>query len=97
MCIRDSRYDKRTREEAERVFVKGFESLGGGVDWKDAKPLQAVSYTHLRAHETPEHLVCRLLLEKKKKKQTQSVDCRQHLTRECTLRQKEVDITQYTH
>eukprot|EP00658_Telonema_sp_P-2_P005466 TRINITY_DN12038_c0_g1_i2.p1 TRINITY_DN12038_c0_g1~~TRINITY_DN12038_c0_g1_i2.p1 ORF type:complete len:721 (+),score=30.31 TRINITY_DN12038_c0_g1_i2:134-2296(+) len=30
--------------------------------------LKAVSYTHLRAHETPEHLVCRLLLEKKKKK-----------------------------
>src|SRR5678815_416456 len=30
--------------------------------------LMAVSYTHLRAHETPEHLVCRLLLEKKKKK-----------------------------
>eukprot|EP00658_Telonema_sp_P-2_P051162 TRINITY_DN39195_c0_g1_i1.p1 TRINITY_DN39195_c0_g1~~TRINITY_DN39195_c0_g1_i1.p1 ORF type:complete len:103 (-),score=43.65 TRINITY_DN39195_c0_g1_i1:61-369(-) len=28
--------------------------------------LNAVSYTHLRAHETPEHLVCRLLLEKKK-------------------------------
>ena len=28
----------------------------------------AVSYTHLRAHETPEHLVCRLLLEKKKTK-----------------------------
>ena len=27
---------------------------------------KAVSYTHLRAHETPEHLVCRLLLEKKK-------------------------------
>src|SRR5674536_375850 len=26
-----------------------------------------VSYTHLRAHETPEHLVCRLLLDKKKK------------------------------
>eukprot|EP00658_Telonema_sp_P-2_P040175 TRINITY_DN2873_c0_g1_i10.p1 TRINITY_DN2873_c0_g1~~TRINITY_DN2873_c0_g1_i10.p1 ORF type:complete len:169 (+),score=21.85 TRINITY_DN2873_c0_g1_i10:221-727(+) len=29
---------------------------------------KSVSYTHLRAHETPEHLVCRLLLEKKKKK-----------------------------
>ena len=28
--------------------------------------LISVSYTHLRAHETPEHLVCRLLLEKKK-------------------------------
>src|SRR5660397_264302 len=28
----------------------------------------AVSYTHLRAHETKANLVCRLLLEKKKKK-----------------------------
>src|SRR5678815_2470889 len=28
--------------------------------------IYTVSYTHLRAHETPEHLVCRLLLEKKK-------------------------------
>src|SRR5678815_5585402 len=25
--------------------------------------VKSVSYTHLRAHETPEHLVCRLLLE----------------------------------
>eukprot|EP00658_Telonema_sp_P-2_P012342 TRINITY_DN14704_c0_g1_i2.p1 TRINITY_DN14704_c0_g1~~TRINITY_DN14704_c0_g1_i2.p1 ORF type:complete len:494 (+),score=163.55 TRINITY_DN14704_c0_g1_i2:204-1685(+) len=41
--------------------------MGGGMM---ARPQQAgpVSYTHLRAHETPEHLVCRLLLEKKKKK-----------------------------
>eukprot|EP00658_Telonema_sp_P-2_P057222 TRINITY_DN45673_c0_g1_i1.p2 TRINITY_DN45673_c0_g1~~TRINITY_DN45673_c0_g1_i1.p2 ORF type:complete len:133 (-),score=26.15 TRINITY_DN45673_c0_g1_i1:18-416(-) len=30
----------------------------------------SVSYTHLRAHETPEHLVCRLLLEKKKRNNT---------------------------
>ena len=29
--------------------------------------LEAVSYTHLRAHETVLDLVCRLLLEKKKK------------------------------
>ena len=29
------------------------------------RDIDAVSYTHLRAHETPEHLVCRLLLEKK--------------------------------
>src|SRR5678815_1070306 len=28
--------------------------------------LAPVSYTHLRAHETPEQLVCRLLLQKKK-------------------------------
>ena len=33
-----------------------------------------VSYTHLRAHETPEHLVCRLLLEKKNSDQYAS-DC----------------------
>ena len=30
--------------------------------------IKAVSYTHLRAHETKANLVCRLLLEKKKKK-----------------------------
>src|SRR5665213_4217472 len=30
----------------------------------------SVSYTHLRAHETGRNLVCRLLLEKKKKKNT---------------------------
>ena len=29
-----------------------------------------VSYTHLRAHETGRNLVCRLLLEKKKKIKT---------------------------
>ena len=34
--------------------------------WK-SQGATPVSYTHLRAHETPEHLVCRLLLEKKKK------------------------------
>eukprot|EP00831_Metopus_contortus_P062627 TRINITY_DN5480_c0_g1_i7.p1 TRINITY_DN5480_c0_g1~~TRINITY_DN5480_c0_g1_i7.p1 ORF type:complete len:117 (-),score=8.85 TRINITY_DN5480_c0_g1_i7:7-357(-) len=32
--------------------------------------ISSVSYTHLRAHETSLHLVCRLLLEKKKKKNT---------------------------
>ena len=30
--------------------------------------IPAVSYTHLRAHETDSYLVCRLLLEKKNKK-----------------------------
>ena len=34
----------------------------------------AVSYTHLRAHETVLDLVCRLLLEKKKKTKTKVVD-----------------------
>jgi len=34
------------------------------IDWEHS--LGAVSYTHLRAHETRHDLVCRLLLEKKK-------------------------------
>src|SRR5665647_3759653 len=32
--------------------------------------VQVMNYTHLRAHETESYLVCRLLLEKKKKKKT---------------------------
>ena len=35
----------------------------------------AVSYTHLRAHETGRNLVCRLLLEKKKKKKKKKTWC----------------------
>ena len=34
-----------------------------------SRPIQTVSYTHLRAHETVLDLVCRLLLEKKKTKE----------------------------
>src|SRR5678815_1147596 len=34
-------------------------STTADMDWTHFSP---VSYTHLRAHETPEHLVCRLLL-----------------------------------
>ena len=41
---------------------------GPGFHVHGARATDPVSYTHLRAHETPEHLVCRLLLEKKKKK-----------------------------
>src|SRR5678816_4875441 len=44
---------------------------GSSPRWRISRPprpttwSRPVSYTHLRAHETPEHLVCRLLLEKK--------------------------------
>ena len=44
---------------------------GGAFSGKDPTKVDrsaayaAVSYTHLRAHETSLHLVCRLLLEKK--------------------------------
>src|SRR5450756_192115 len=38
------------------------------MDQRLSRGCTAVSYTHLRAHETRHDLVCRLLLEKKKKK-----------------------------
>src|SRR5678816_4589103 len=48
------------------VFENGELLSGGNFHGQAvALALDAVSYTHLRAHETPEHLVCRLLLEKK--------------------------------
>ena len=50
-------------------------------DWKDGEQVvteedetvNPVSYTHLRAHETVLDIVCRLLLEKKKKKNSQII------------------------
>src|SRR5678815_3184681 len=46
------------------VDLKGHGTTTGISASDRSKTIQAVSYTHLRAHETPEHLVCRLLLEK---------------------------------
>ena len=43
----------------------GESQVGNSVVVSDCSA-SAVSYTHLRAHETREDLVCRLLLEKKK-------------------------------
>ena len=34
----------------------------GNIRSEAATDIGTVSYTHLRAHETPDHLVCRLLL-----------------------------------
>src|SRR5450756_3013334 len=44
------------------VIEQSAEACEALSDWG-----KAVSYTHLRAHETRHDLVCRLLLEKKKK------------------------------
>ena len=54
------------------MFQSYFMSLQGGWSMMGAANSSlltacAVSYTHLRAHETVLDLVCRLLLEKKKK------------------------------
>ena len=46
--------------------ISGAQRRVEGVNYDARKQLLPVSYTHLRAHETTLHLVCRLLLEKKK-------------------------------
>ena len=48
-------YKLYTIENGEKEFTE------------EAPAEHPVSYTHLRAHETGRNLVCRLLLEKKKK------------------------------
>ena len=61
--------------EGSTITIEARRRDGGGVrvrfinqgDPIPAAKLKAVSYTHLRAHETGRNLVCRLLLEKKKK------------------------------
>ena len=47
--------------ERSWAFMKAHDTAMGAIGLPCA-----VSYTHLRAHETREELVCRLLLEKKK-------------------------------
>ena len=50
---------KKGKEELEKYFLSILYGL--------SVVFVPVSYTHLRAHETGRNLVCRLLLEKKKK------------------------------
>eukprot|EP00658_Telonema_sp_P-2_P046882 TRINITY_DN35246_c0_g1_i1.p1 TRINITY_DN35246_c0_g1~~TRINITY_DN35246_c0_g1_i1.p1 ORF type:complete len:143 (+),score=45.19 TRINITY_DN35246_c0_g1_i1:114-542(+) len=62
--------DMRTDAPTEGRLVSPLHDRRGSdqsATGSDAPFPRPVSYTHLRAHETPEHLVCRLLLEKKKK------------------------------
>ena len=67
--------DVYKRQDIEDVGALGQQRLamrqGGGGGGKRAavrEGVRAVSYTHLRAHETVLDIVCRLLLEKKKKR-----------------------------
>ena len=64
-CVKDELY-KTPHPDKGRITIT--------ADWSHRStdcPLPeeyvSVSYTHLRAHETGRNLVCRLLLEKKKK------------------------------
>ncbi len=64
------------RETIDRLRSRGVHNIVVAysmADYADERqfaaryPCSPVSYTHLRAHETDQYLVCRLLLEKKKK------------------------------
>ena len=76
-CIRALRFvaDEMTQAELAREVGVTRQTIIAIEKGKYAPSLEVafriapVSYTHLRAHETREDLVCRLLLEKKNKKQ----------------------------
>ena len=51
---------------ARTVLKAPAASLDAREEEEEVEEEEAVSYTHLRAHETEADLVCRLLLEKKK-------------------------------
>ena len=51
---------------AGQAWVRPARFKGRSIIMEQPTTVVRVSYTHLRAHETPEHLGCRLLLEKKK-------------------------------
>ena len=66
MCIRDSYTPNGLLLVPEgQPLNEG--AIGKLLDHNRTNPIIPVSYTHLRAHETVLDLVCRLLLEKKKK------------------------------
>ena len=67
MCIRDSSGNSAATAISEIGLAAPFAFLGGGYPGTGGT-CGAVSYTHLRAHETVLDLVCRLLLEKKQYK-----------------------------
>ena len=65
MCIRD-RPAAVSARALEARLLRSVEVPNELLGFAADTVLQAVSYTHLRAHETVLDLVCRLLLEKKK-------------------------------
>ena len=63
--------NRQNRPNMPKDYCPFCPSFGNVPDYEVLKydnDFPAVSYTHLRAHETRHDLVCRLLLEKKKKK-----------------------------
>ncbi|GAB5830541.1 hypothetical protein JMUB7528_28540 [Staphylococcus aureus] len=72
MCIRDSNISNvKVLADMKIMDAADYEvsqAIKFGADVITILGVAAVSYTHLRAHETCADLVCRLLLEKKQQK-----------------------------
>ena len=68
---------RETGAQGKPFFLWGYKLEPSAADQRhiEFRVYQAVSYTHLRAHETVLDLVCRLLLEKKKSINKQVVTC----------------------
>ena len=66
MCIRD-RAETALAILEEHGWVQGMETDNPTGRPTTRYAINPVSYTHLRAHETVLDLVCRILLENKKK------------------------------
>ena len=70
-----SRFENAYMEEINNSYIKiNYDGQSAIINFKNEiseeeihSTLVSVSYTHLRAHETKANLVCRLLLEKKKR------------------------------
>ena len=71
MCIRDRSSVTTLSVSAAAFSVPVVSLLSVAATAESVSGTGAVSYTHLRAHETRHDLVCRLLLEKKKSKKKQ--------------------------
>ena len=65
MCIRDRDSTTQAWLDLQTWQPDALDTVVG-IAASGTTPYVAVSYTHLRAHETVLDLVCRLLLEKKK-------------------------------
>ena len=67
MCIRDRTITRERPTGPDLALLMERHTADMHAD-TPPESIHTVSYTHLRAHETVLDLVCRLLLEKKKKK-----------------------------
>eukprot|EP00831_Metopus_contortus_P003333 TRINITY_DN11234_c0_g1_i1.p2 TRINITY_DN11234_c0_g1~~TRINITY_DN11234_c0_g1_i1.p2 ORF type:complete len:117 (-),score=28.72 TRINITY_DN11234_c0_g1_i1:38-388(-) len=65
-CVEEFLKDALKEFSIKNPIVNILPGLSIKLVKKKKSTLRSVSYTHLRAHETSLHLVCRLLLEKKK-------------------------------